>query len=210
MRKIAFLAAVAATLCTVACNKDFSRNAGIENNSEPVKVETGELKISIVGSDSHATKAISSSSETDFSAVKDLQIFVFDGDLLDVYTKVTDATSATLTCRQGTKKVFALVNAPALSNIKSLSQLKGVTTNLSDNTNQFVMVGSKDGVVVPSIDPIEIEVKRVVSRVALKKITVAFTNSAYPGIGAKVKKIFLCNVPTWKSRARVTPCTAVV
>lgn len=193
MRKIAFLAAVAATLCTVACNKNIEApTAQVLPGQE---AELGQLTISIVGNNA-ATKALSAADETNYSKVKDLQIFVFDGETLDVYAIVSNTTSATVTCRQGTKTVYAVVNAPAITNVKTVDQLKSIGSQLSDNDEAFVMVGSKTGVSVPSGEPIEIEVKRIVARVALKKITLAFTNSAYPGMGAKQQKVYLVNVPT--------------
>lgn len=195
MRKTAFLAAVAATLCMVACNKEIP-GQGIDVNSTSEEIEMGQLTVSLVGSGGPDTKVIQSSDDINLSKVKSLQLFVFDGDVLDVYKSVTNQTSVTMSCRQGTKSIFAIVNAPAINNIKTLSQLKAMTSKLSDNTEQFVMVGSQDGVRVPADKPVELEVKRIVARVALKKITLAFTNSAYPGSDARLGKIYLTNVPT--------------
>ena len=195
MRKTAFLAAVAAALCTVACNKDFQSQAPVINGGDGSEAaETAQLKLSVVGNGGVQTKTIDSGFDDSHSAVDNIQFFVFDGDVLDVYKKITDGLSTSITVKTGSKTVWAVVNAPVINTVKTLTELKALTSNLSDNTAHFVMVGSTTAE-VPSDDPVEIEVKRIVSRVIVKKVTASFTNPAYNGISMTLKKIYLINVP---------------
>lgn len=190
MRKIAFLAAVAATLCTVACNKELT-TAKVETPSEAVQL--ADLTLSIVGN-APATKSADADFDDDHSEVSNVQFFVFDGEVLDAYKKIGSATSTTMTVKAGDKTVWAVVNAPDISNVTTLTQLKAVSSTLLNNASNFVMVGS-DTATVPSEDPIEIEVKRIASRVVVKKVTAAFSNPAYASMSCKLVKMFLINAP---------------
>lgn len=190
MRKIAFLAAVAATLCTVACNKELT-TAKVDTPSEAVQL--ADLTLSIVGN-APATKSADADFDDDHSEVSNVQFFVFDGEVLDAYKKIGSATSTTMTVKAGDKTVWAVVNAPDISNVTTLTQLKAVSSTLLNNASNFVMVGSNTGT-VPSEDPIEIEVKRIASRVVVKKVTAAFSNPAYASMSCKLVKMFLINAP---------------
>lgn len=190
MRNIAFLAAVAATLCTVACNKELT-TAKVETPSEAVQL--ADLTLSIVGN-APATKSADADFDDDHSEVSNVQFFVFDGEVLDAYKKIGSATSTTMTVKSGDKTVWAVVNAPDISNVTTLTQLKAVSSTLLNNASNFVMVGSNTGT-VPSEDPIEIEVKRIASRVVVKKVTAAFSNPAYASMSCKLVKMFLINAP---------------
>ncbi len=190
MRRIAFLAAVAATFCTVACNKELT-TAKVETPSEAVQL--ADLTLSIVGN-APATKSADADFDDDHSEVSNVQFFVFDGEVLDAYKKIGSATSTTMTVKAGDKTVWAVVNAPDISNVTTLTQLKAVSSTLLNNASNFVMVGSNTGT-VPSEDPIEIEVKRIASRVVVKKVTAAFSNPAYASMSCKLVKMFLINAP---------------
>ncbi|MBR1698774.1 MAG: hypothetical protein IJ714_03190 [Bacteroidales bacterium] len=192
MRKLAFFAAVAATLCTVACNKELP--ATTQLNTNPEAVQMAELKLSIVGNGGPQTKTWDGDFDDNHSAVANVQFFVFDGEVLDVYKKITSGLSTSMTVKTGDKTVWAVVNAPDISNITTLTQLKAISSTLMDNASYFVMVGSNTAS-VPSNDPIEIEVKRIVSRVVVKKVTAAFTNPAYAAMNCKLMKMFLINAP---------------
>ena len=190
MRKIAFLAAVAATLCTVACNKELPTSK-VELPSESVQM--ADLTLSVVGN-APASKSSNADFDDDHSEVANVQFFVFDGEVLDAYKKIGSATSTTMTVKAGDKTVWAVVNAPDISNVTTLTQLKAVSSTLLNNASNFVMVGSNTGT-VPSEDPIEIEVKRIASRVVVKKVTAAFSNPAYASMSCKLVKMFLINAP---------------
>lgn len=193
MRKIAFLAAVASTLCTVACNKELPGQAGNENIPTEA-IQMAELKLSVVGNGSPVTKSSDADFDDDHSEVASIQFLVFDGEVLDAYKKVTSGLSTSITVKTGEKTVWAVANAPDISNVTTLTQLKAVSSTLLNNVSNFVMVGSNTGT-VPSEDPIEIEVKRIASRVVVKKVTAAFTNPAYASMSCKLVKMFLINAP---------------
>ena len=193
MRKIAFLAAVATTLCTVACNKELPGQAGNENIPTEA-IQMAELKLSVVGNGSPVTKSSDADFDDDHSEVASIQFLVFDGEVLDAYKKVTSGLSTSITVKTGEKTVWAVANAPDISNVTTLTQLKAVSSTLLNNASNFVMVGSNTGT-VPSEDPIEIEVKRIASRVVVKQVTATFSNPAYAAMSCKLVKMFLINAP---------------
>ena len=151
MRKIAFLAAIAATLCTVACNKDLS------SSQAPVAVpdEDGrvEVKVSIKGD--ALTKSANQDIDEELSEIKSVQFFAFNDndDKLDAYVKVTNSNEGVMRVKSGLKKYWAVVNAPDLTDILTLDDLKNTRTLLSDNTDGFVMVGKCPHLREPHCDP---------------------------------------------------------
>lgn len=193
MRKIALFAAIAATICTVACNKEITDSFGNEIALSE-QVETAQLRLAIVGNGGPGTKTSDVEFDDNHALVANIQFFVFDGEVLDSYKKITSGTSTSMTVKTGSKTVWAVVNAPDISNVATLTQLKAVSSALSHNGTNFVMVGSATAS-VPSEDPIEIEVKRIVSRVLVKRITAAFNNPAFSSLNCKLVKMFLINAP---------------
>ena len=74
MRKIAFLAAVAATLCTVACNKNM--DAQINEVPDPVQQqERYDLKVNVRSGDLVQTKSTTIMAANE-EQVNNLQVFV--------------------------------------------------------------------------------------------------------------------------------------
>ena len=193
MQKIAFLAAAAAALCTIACTKDLETRIDGNGNSE--SVEMSSITLQIVGN-APATKSADGDFDDDHSVVSNIQFFVFDGEVLDAYKKITSGTSTTMTVKTGTKTIWAVVNAPDVSNVTTLTQLKAVSSTLANNGTYFVMVGSDSAEVpVEGDDPISIEVKRIASRVIVKQVTANFSNPAYAAMSCKLVKMFLINAP---------------
>lgn len=174
MRKIAFLAAVAATLCTVACNK---------NMDAPVNEVPGEagnqteqtlhpLTIKIKGDAETKATSITPSNEV---KVNSLQVIAFKNNVKDVYGSITNNDEITIQCADGGRTVWAVVNGPDISAVNTPTELQAVMCTLSDwSLDNFVMTGST-WVELPSTETAEIEVTRMASRIVLKKITRDFT-----------------------------------
>ena len=90
MRKIAFLAAVAATLCTVACNKNMEILRSAQNDTEIADQADNdgqlcELRVGIKGAWETKSTTITAADEV---KVNNLQVLVFRGDALDAYGSV--------------------------------------------------------------------------------------------------------------------------
>ena len=185
MKKTLFvLSALAMLVCS--CNKE--EQVGKEVNGKPVEV-TVQINGTAMTKSTGNTYAIE-------SKVNNLQILVFNGTgELEGYESVNEAMSVTLMASAGEKTVWAVVNAPSLKDVKTLNELNGTVSSLSDNDlDSFVMTGSlttelTDGAVVA------ITVKRIVARVSVAKITAAFPDTpAYAGKTFKVKGIYMLNV----------------
>ena len=193
MRKITFLAAVAATLCTVACNKNMDTQ--INEVPNPANEERFELKVQVrSGGDLVQTKSTTITPANEV-LVNNRQVFVFRGDALDAYGSINDDDEITLSCTGGERQVYALVNCPDLSAISTKTALLATSSLLSGNSGtSFQMIGHQDEVDLPDDSPVTINVHRLAARVVIKKISRAFTVSALAAKSLTIDQIFITNV----------------
>ena len=155
------LSAALAALALLSCTREKA-----DLDGKPV-----EVNVTILGTS--PTRATSVTYENE-SKVSNLQVYVFNEGRLEDYRDAGAAMTAQLTATSGERTVWALVNAPSLKDVATESELKAKVSELSDNeTDGFVMGGCttqelKDGGTVP------VTVKRIVSRVSIKKISTEF------------------------------------
>ncbi len=178
------------TLSFSACKKQIDAEINCDSSSP-----RHELTVSVGGSaaqiDTKVTTAAATLSANE-AKVSSLQILVFNGDFLDAYASATSST-ASVTCTQGTRTVYAVVNAPDLSGVSTPSALKATLIDLSSNAaDSFTMIGSKS-VPIPATSTVSIDVERMVSRVVLKKVTCDFDAPSLAGMSFKLDKVYLVN-----------------
>ena len=129
--------------------------------------------------------------------VNDIQVLVFDsatGDLQRSASMESVGAKCEFDIPIGTKVVYALINGPDVSRVKTLSSFRALTDELSGRDYQsdgFVMVGSSICAVLPGevARPV-IKVGRLVSRVVLRSVT---CNVARQYEGMTVDCVFLGN-----------------
>lgn len=182
--------ALSTALMLSSCNKS------IDPTIQAVPDEARfSLEVSLGGSAGQVETKVSGETSTvsaGESKVNSLQVLVFRGDFLDAYTKST-AASVSVSCTEGSRSVYAVVNAPDLSGISSLTALKAKVIDLADNSGtSFVMVGSKS-VTIPATGTVSIDVERIVSRVVVKSISRDFESPSLAALSFKVDKIYLVN-----------------
>lgn len=174
-----FSAALAA-MTLLSCERE-----SIYTESKPV-----EVNVTIRGTAPTRATSVSYSNE---SKVGNLQVFVFNDGKLENYQNAGETMTAQLTATSGQRTIWALVNAPTLDKVTTENELKTTVSKLSDNkTDAFVMVGStskelKDQLTIP------ITVKRLVSRVSVKKISTDF-QLALASDSISIDGIYLINV----------------
>ena len=190
---IVFAALAALTLCS--CDREKAVPDG-----KPV-----EVNVTILGTGTRAT-SVTYANE---SKVNNLQVYVFNDGKLEDYRNAGEAMTAQLTATSGKRTVWALVNAPAIDDVTTESALKAKVSRLADNaTDGFVMTGSvsqelKDG------GTVSVTVRRIVSRVSVKKISTAF-QYALAAESVTIGGIYLINVAADNSYAADgTPSTWV-
>ena len=129
------------------------------------------------------------------AAVNNVQVFVFRNDgALDAYGK-SETASVEVDCTVGEKSIVAVVNAPDLLNVTSLDGFNAAKSQLSDNsTGNFVMTGAKSATITSADNELTINVKRLVARVSISKITNALSAEQYAGTPIVINKIYLSNV----------------
>ena len=175
-----FFSAALAALVLLSCERE-----NIITESKPA-----EVKVTILGTSPTRATSVTYSNE---SKVGNLQVFVFNNGKLEDYQDAGSAMTAQLTATSGLRTIWALVNAPSLKDLTTESELKTKVSRLADNkTDAFVMVGStsqdlKDGITIP------ITVKRLVSRVSIKKISTDF-QYALASEDLSINGIYLINV----------------
>lgn len=200
MKKYIFLAA-AACISLAACNKTV----------EPSTAPKGEGAKVTITFDSKATKA--EIQTADEAAVTSIQAFVFSAGSVDAYANATSteiaAKEMTVSCTQGTRDIWVVVNAPSLAEVTTLAGLKAAVSNLTaDNAAaKFVMVGKKDGESIGATYATSIAVDRIVSRVRLFQVKRDMANEALKTVDFEITRAYLTCVndnacydiftPTW-------------
>ena len=195
MKKTLFImTAIAAMVCSCDKNADCVPCQKAEENQEPAT-----LSVSLGFDDEPQTRAVTAyTTAQDYEqAVNSVQILVFDASgkinmYKDAGTTVSDIQHSTTA---GQKTVWAVVNGPDLSAVASLSALQAKAVDLADNsltkTEGFVMAGSTSCTVSATGGTAAVTVSRLVSRVALQKVT----NSLPSGYGPlKIDNVTLINV----------------
>ena len=140
--------------------------------------EPAVLEITLCLEQEPTTKATAYlSSQTYEKQVNNVQILVFDSSgALNIYKDVGTATSGiSINTTTGPKTIWAVINGPSLASIKTLSALRNTAVDLSNNSTTasegFVMSGSSEITVGSASTSVSIQVERLLSRVALQKIT---------------------------------------
>ena len=164
MKKNLFLSAAFAALALVSCNR------------EPAPADSRPIEVTVTVQEAASTRVTSVTSSNE-SKVNSLQLFIFNGENLEDYVNAGAATSVQLTATSGSRTIWALVNAPETKNIQTVSQLASAITQLKDNAkDSFVMTGSESKVLEDKGN-VTVGVKRIVSKVSVKKISTNFQNS---------------------------------
>lgn len=190
MKKIyLILVSVLALVAAASCNK---------NESQEVP---GAEKLTLVVGIDRATRATGVMPQTnpdrndsvDESKVNSLQVLVFnESGLYDGYGSST-TTTATVTCTSGSRKVYAVVNAPDLSSVTSESQLLAMTASLAATAESgFAMIGNTTATLVQD-GSVNIAVDRLAARVVIREIVNNISNDAVAAT-FKLKAVYLTNV----------------
>jgi len=192
MKRILFSAAWIAALA-VSC----SRPGGADL---PASGEGRTCEVLVSIQDTPGTRAVGTT-YADEARVNSLQVFVFNGEDREAYRHAGAAMQALIPATTGERTVWAVVNAPDLSSVETISGLLSAVSRLSDNVrtdgdgthlDSFVMTGSTtqelvDGGTVP------ISVRRIVARVSIARISTDLKDYR-KDYQVRVKALYLINV----------------
>lgn len=175
--------------------------AGMVSCNKTVSVEPAEkINVSIGISAPGLTRATGVSAQTgrndsaDEARVNTLDVFVFNGDVLDGHASAT-SQEVTVSCTAGERKIYAVVNNPAVSGITTLSGLMAVESVLavSDGSpSNFQMIGHTTAT-LQAEGRVTVPVDRFAARVVIRKITNGFDNDAQAA-SFVLKSVYLTNV----------------
>lgn len=175
-----------------SCNK--------ERVESPAAPSPAKEKVSVALDIANAvsTRASGASYSSAEGTVSSVQFFCFDssisGSPLEASASVSSA-SAKLDITTGSKRIYALVNAPSVSPANE-SELLSAVTKFSDNSlSSFVMVsptGSDAQYNVTSgTSSILLSVKRLVAKILVEKLTAAFESESYRALDFIVSDIYI-------------------
>lgn len=178
-----FYVPVLAAVLACGCGQKMDE---LNDREKPGEVVTLGVSIPVSG-----TKVTDVSGE---GALNSLQVFVFRKDGTLEAEAREEAGTLSLSCTTGDRDVYAVTNAPLIEDVMSLDDLKTKLSYLSENSpGSFVMSGSR-GVKLTQSTSVEIEVKRLVARICIRKITNNFTLEQYRTGAIRLKGIYLLNV----------------
>ena len=212
MRTKFILLLAAAAFGAAACTKN------LDNPSEPAGAvpgvgETVTLSVSVpLGTPSKAfgapskafgtpsmalgapTKASGSATEANETALKSVQVFVFNSsNNLEAYQSATTG-SVNLTCTKGAKTIAAVVNGATLSGIKTLSELSGTVSQFSENSAEGLVMYGTTAQTIETNTSVTLEVARLAAKVVIGKITNNISMTQYQGSPITINAIYLINV----------------
>ncbi len=190
MKRFLFSAVALAALLWTSCAKEEKGNE-IENTIEE---EWVTITVSVPleeDSDDLTTKTTSISNE---STISELQVFVFrPNGVLEAYAQDSQ-NEITVSCTTGSRTVVALVNAPVVSDITTLKELRATVSYLGDNSlSGFVMYGEQISTIYATT-PVSVAVSRLVARISISSIENRIDAIQYQSEPIKVTGIYLVNV----------------
>lgn len=207
MKKLSiFLAAIAATVGFVSCNKAVDNTPAAEQEELGGAIEVNINSIS-------ETKAATGDMK-DFQ-INQVQVFVFDKATGRMETDkfvggLSDniSTSVTLNTKTGAKVVYALVNHPRLyltpgTTGELLTNFEARLTDLSENTAINLVMSGRNEINVVDVNrngtaiapqTMDVYVKRLVARIQLDALKVDFRDGSLQDATFTVKEIYLKNV----------------
>ena len=174
--------AVLAAVAVIGCN---------EKDVEMPDIQTGEKIQLTVNLPQAATKVTGDPTDDE---VNDVQIFVFDKNGLYEASSRATASTLSLTCTTGEKKIVALVNAPIESSVANIAELRSRTSKLSDCSAGHIVMSGELTEVLTSSTTVTMQVERLAARVAVSQITTDFELEAHQNLSFEIRSIYLVNV----------------
>ncbi len=190
MKKISFILAGILALAAVSCNKPAESSvAEAARVNVVVGVKTPGTRVTGV------TPQSGRNDSSEEAKVNTLQVFVFNGDVLDGYGSSTGSTEAVASVTAGERVIYALVNAPtSLSGITSKATLLSTVSTLVEDGDNFEMVGNTTATLEAETanNKVSVAVDRLAARVVIRKITNAMENDAMAN-DFKLESVYITN-----------------
>jgi len=186
MKKIAYILALA--LAAVSCSK--GRNPSMTEPAEKVNLSVGVIApgTRVTG----ITAQTGRNDSSDEAKVNTLQVFVFNGDVLDGYGTSSGSMEAAVSCTAGSRDIYAVINAPAsLNAITSKTALLSAVSNLTESAANFEMIGNKTET-LQADGKVTVPVSRLAARLVIRKITNDIGNTAQAN-DFKLESIYITN-----------------
>lgn len=160
MKKLLPLFLSAALLPLYACQQ-----------SEQACPSSARIRIQVSGTRTKATGLLSNDSTTE-AKLNTLDVFIFNGDVLDGRGSVQGTNSLEVDCSAGERDIYCVVNGPDLSAVSSKAALFASIAPLRESVDHFVMFSFSDGEgrTIENGDALPIQVKRCASRIVVHAV----------------------------------------
>lgn len=130
----------------------------------------------------------------DEAAVNHAQVFVFREDgITDAWT-ISDSGDMVIDCTAGLREIVAIVNAPRITNIFNIEDLKKEITVLQDNAPGSLVMSGRKTVELEASTSVVVPVKRLVARVSIESIVTDFSLEQYRDAHFRITGIYLTNI----------------
>lgn len=163
--------------------------------------EREKVSLEVVMSSSETTKITGTGGDEEKS-VSSYQVLVYDmsSRMLETFAfPAPSAESVTLQCTTGPKDIVVLANAPDMSSKVSYDAFIAGSSLLTDNSvGSLVMEGHTACDITSAMSSVTVNVRRVVAKVVLEKISVDFESNAYDNMSFVLKNAYLTNVAAEK------------
>lgn len=174
-------------LSSAACQKSNTRYSddSLDDDRFPVTVK-------VCSDVSNPTKVLSIADDK----VSSVQILVFRDSVIDAYGSSTTGKSVTVSCTEGDRTIYAVVNGPDCSAITTVADLKAVSFLLSDNRyDNVIMMGNITAKLAPTSAPVGVQVSRLLSRVVLSNVKREMSPASIASMNFRITACYLMNVP---------------
>lgn len=180
MRKIYFGFAAIAVMCASACERNV--DAGRPDSAPAV------LDVSLTNA---VTRVTDISGEDE---VENMQVFVFKKDGSLDACAMASGGNLSMSCTVGERDIVALVNAPSCMDVKNYASLQEKFSDLKDNIPGRFVMGGRTSCSISSSTSVELDVKRMVSRISIASVKNDFALPQYREADFRITGIYLVNV----------------
>lgn len=191
MKRKIFCAALFA-LMLVSCEKKNLPVSGEVKETVPLEIVLASEETKVAEEGGNEEKSVS-----------DYQVLIYDmsSRMLEAYaTPDPAAVSVNMQCTTGPKEVVVLANAPDVRGITSYDTFLKTKSRLADNNiGDLVMEGHASPNLTAAGGTVNVDIRRIVSKVVLDGITVDFELDAYDNMDFILNKVYLTNVAGDKS-----------
>lgn len=181
MKRILKVLICLAPVLSGACDRELVSDSDEQCTLMVTAVPDGRTKVTGVDTDSE-------------DAINSIQVFVFrpEGEIETYSSSVGHSTE--VVCGRGRRKIWILANAPAMSAIGSLDELRNAISHLDDNRPDGLVMAGDGTFELNSGETVSVTVSRLCAKILLKSVTKSFNSPVLQSKSLVINRIYVTNV----------------